>query len=81
MTEFQMCQAALRRPSNYNRLSPDDQWGIDKRLGILDWNGINLKVAEEMLATDTADDQLQARFRMSRDELEAVVRGFKELQG
>jgi len=30
---------ARRRPSNYHELSAREQWEIDKRLGILDWDG------------------------------------------
>ncbi len=29
----------LARPVNYEKLSPENQWTIDKRLGILDWDG------------------------------------------
>lgn len=32
-----MVDQALKRPSNYATLSPREQWAIDKRLGILDW--------------------------------------------
>lgn len=32
-------QAATRRPSNYAELSAQSQWDVDKRLGILDWDG------------------------------------------
>ena len=35
----QRAQAALRRPDNYEALSSEDQWAVDKRLGILDWDG------------------------------------------
>lgn len=31
-------QAALR-PADYEQLPQDEQWAIDKKLGILDWNG------------------------------------------
>jgi len=31
--------AALQRPSNYPQLSAEAQWMVDKRLGILDWDG------------------------------------------
>jgi hypothetical protein len=31
--------AAQQRPPNYWRLSEAEQWDIDKRLGILDWDG------------------------------------------
>lgn len=30
---------ANQRPENFNSLSPAEQWEIDKRLGILDWDG------------------------------------------
>lgn len=30
---------ACKRPQNYADLSAADQWAIDKRLGILDWDG------------------------------------------
>jgi hypothetical protein len=29
---------ALKRPAEYSQLSPDRQWEIDKKLGILDWD-------------------------------------------
>jgi hypothetical protein len=32
-------QKAKQRPANFNSLSPREQWEIDKRLGILDWDG------------------------------------------
>ena len=31
--------AAERRPTNFGALSAQEQWDIDKRLGILDWDG------------------------------------------
>jgi hypothetical protein len=31
--------AATQRPKNYNKLTPEDQWAVDKALGILDWDG------------------------------------------
>ncbi len=34
-----MIHAALKRPKNFFKLTPREQWGIDKRLGILDWEG------------------------------------------
>jgi len=39
MTQKEMAMQAKKRPSNYEKLSAEDQWEIDKRLGILDWNG------------------------------------------
>ncbi len=34
-----MLAQALKRPKNYLRLHPPEQWSIDKKLGILDWEG------------------------------------------
>lgn len=34
-----MSTKATQRPSNYFSLSPEEQWSIDKNLGILDWDG------------------------------------------
>jgi hypothetical protein len=31
-------EQALKRPSDYASLSPRQQWDIDAKLGILDWN-------------------------------------------
>lgn len=36
MHEFDL---ALQRPDDYFKLSAQEQWDIDKRLGILDWDG------------------------------------------
>lgn len=30
---------ALERPLNFDDLPPREQWAIDDRLGLLDWNG------------------------------------------
>ena len=32
-------RAALNRPVDFDELEPSVQWAIDKRLGILDWDG------------------------------------------
>jgi hypothetical protein len=32
-------EKAKLRPSNFDELSAEEQWGIDKELGILDWDG------------------------------------------
>ncbi len=42
MTEREMFEKSFQRPKNYFKLAADEQWGIDKRLGILDWNGDGL---------------------------------------
>lgn len=31
-------ERALRRPLNYETMSPSEQWAADKALGILDWD-------------------------------------------
>lgn len=36
MSEF---EKALNRPRDFFKLSPSEQWAIDKSLGILDWDG------------------------------------------
>jgi hypothetical protein len=38
-TQEEMREAAKRRPTNYSDLSPEEQWEIDRELGILDWDG------------------------------------------
>ena len=30
---------ALQRPRNFHELAPQEQWAIDKQLGLLDWAG------------------------------------------
>ena len=37
---------ALKRPLNYCHLSSQEQWDIDKQLGILDWDPSPEEVAE-----------------------------------
>ena len=39
MTEREMFERSFQRPNNFFQLSQSEQWAIDKRLGILDWNG------------------------------------------
>jgi len=34
-----MATAAERRPANFNELTEEKRWEIDKHLGILDWDG------------------------------------------
>jgi PTH2 family peptidyl-tRNA hydrolase len=33
-----MVDQALKRPTDFNKRAPSEQWAIDKRLGILDWD-------------------------------------------
>jgi hypothetical protein len=42
MTEKEMFEKSFQRPSNFLKLSPEQQWEIDKELGILDWAGMSL---------------------------------------
>lgn len=43
MTEQEMFEKSFQRPTDYFKLFSKDQWEIDNRLGILDWNGEGLK--------------------------------------
>lgn len=47
MSERDMFEKSFERPRNYFRLSPQEQWDIDKRLGILDWEGRDLSEADQ----------------------------------
>lgn len=47
MIEREMFEASFKRPKNYFKLSAQEQWAIDKRLGILDWNGEDLTEADK----------------------------------
>lgn len=42
MTEREMFEKSFERPKNYFKLSAEQQWEIDKELGILDWRGQDL---------------------------------------
>jgi len=42
MSEREMFEASFKRPENYFSLSSQEQWDIDKKLGILDWEGKDL---------------------------------------
>lgn len=37
-----MFEKSFQRPRDFLNLSPEEQWAIDKRLGILDWEGSGL---------------------------------------
>ena len=50
-------EAALRRPKNFFSLTAREQWAIDKRLGILDWEGPET-VEESKLIVDHHDLKL-----------------------
>lgn len=42
MNEREMFEKSFERPSNFFDLSSQQQWDIDKKLGILDWEGDGL---------------------------------------
>lgn len=48
MTEREMFERSFDRPWNYFYLTEDEQWEIDGKLGILDWEGVGL-TAEDMI--------------------------------
>jgi hypothetical protein len=37
--EMAMFEKSFERPRNFFELSTQEQWNIDKKLGILDWQG------------------------------------------
>jgi len=52
MTEREMFEKSFERPSDYFELSGEEQWAIDKRLGILDWKGGRLSAADKKRFAD-----------------------------
>lgn len=46
MTNQEMFERSFQRPKDYFYLSESNQWSIDARLGILDWDGSDLTVEE-----------------------------------
>lgn len=42
MSERDMFERSFDRPTNFFKLSGQEQWDIDKSLGILDWEGSDL---------------------------------------
>lgn len=48
MTEKAMYEKSFERPKNYFTLSCREQWSIDKKLGILDWYGVDLNEEEKV---------------------------------
>lgn len=38
-TNIEMYETSFKRPKNFLKLSPKEQWSIDAMLGILDWDG------------------------------------------
>ena len=42
LSQREMFEKSFERPSNFFQLTSEEQWDIDKALGILDWDGENL---------------------------------------
>ena len=42
MSEREMFEQSFKRPKDFFKLSAQEQWYIDKDLGILDWQGEGL---------------------------------------
>lgn len=55
MTEREMFEKSFQRPRGYFKLSGREQWTIDERLGILDWEGKGL--------TDEDKKRLKAHYQ------------------
>ena len=47
MNEKEMFEKSFERPTNFFELDGEEQWAIDKRLGILDWVGKDLTEDEK----------------------------------
>jgi len=47
MTSREAFERSFGRPRNFLQLSAEDQWRIDKELGILDWDGSDLELSQE----------------------------------
>lgn len=45
--EREMFEKSFERPRNYLLLNAEEQWAIDKRLGILDWKGEGLTAEDK----------------------------------
>lgn len=52
MNEAEMFEKSFQRPKNYFRLSSQEQWAIDAKLGILDWEGADLTPEQEQRFKD-----------------------------
>lgn len=47
MSEREMFEVSFARPKNFFKLSAEEQWEIDKSLGILDWAGEDLTLEDK----------------------------------
>jgi len=59
MTNNEMFEESFKRPSNYFKLSPREQWDIDNHLGILDWEGSKLTDEEKVRFQNHYKEQAQ----------------------
>lgn len=46
MTQREMFEKSFERPADFFKLTPTQQWDVDKRLGILDWDGADLTLED-----------------------------------
>lgn len=44
--ECMMFEISFQRPKNFFKLTSQEQWTIDAKLGILDWEGIYMTEAD-----------------------------------
>lgn len=58
MTEREMFERSFQRPRNFLNLSAEEQWAIDKRLGILDWMGLGLSTEDKIRLDAHYDTEL-----------------------
>jgi hypothetical protein len=52
MSERKMFEQSFKRPKDFFKLSAQDQWYIDKNLGILDWEGTGLSEEDKKRFSD-----------------------------
>lgn len=52
MTEYEMFEESFKRPKNFFNLDAEERCAIDKKLGILDWRGDHLKIADKKRFND-----------------------------
>ena len=77
MTEAEMFEKSFERPSNHWELSGEVQWDIDKRLGILDWNGNGAKgpmTVAERERFEAHYDYFKKKHKKKNDAMVAKVR-------
>lgn len=48
MTDREMFEKSFSRPKDFFKKSFAEQWGIDKKLGLLDWTGSKLTTADKL---------------------------------